>query len=184
VEVFAFLLIFFVLREQPRTRRPSPQMLKQTARSFKACSRGLARLADTGLLGSPGTVQHTRDQLEQWATHLREQARGSPMVPIGKIWIGDSPLAAKRHRAKRRVVSFLTYYFHTLGCTVPPWRIITQFLIFANLAPSKTTDKDIATYWSNVIRRDDRKKGPQALAPYQGTLLQLYEDLKRQVWSG
>src|SRR4029077_7014838 len=70
VEVLAFLLIFYVWPEQGRTRRPSPQTLKNTARSLKACSRNIARLAGTGLLGAPVIVQQTCDQLLQWAAHL------------------------------------------------------------------------------------------------------------------
>ena len=185
VEVLAFLLIFYVWPETDRkTGQPSPQTLKATARCLEQCSRRVATLADTGLLGVPETVQQTCDQLQQWAIHLTLEARGWPMIPMGEFWIGAIPPAAKRHRAKRQVVFFLTHYFHTLGCPTPPWRIITRFLILAKLAPSTTTDQRIATWWSNVTRREHRTEGTVPLAPYQQDQLRLFEHFKNQVWSG
>jgi len=183
VEVLAFLLIFSVWPEQASKRGPSPQTLKETARSLEQCRRKVAKLVDTGVLGLPDAVQQTCDRLQQWATHLTAQARGWPMTPIGELWIGVSPPAAKRHRAKRQVVFFLTYYFHTLGCPVTPWRIITQFLILAKLAPSTATDKDISTWWSNVLGREHRTSGAEPLIPYQEDQLRLFKHLKDQVWS-
>ena len=182
VEVLAFLLIFSVWPEQAWKRRPSPQTLKKAARSFEECSRTIAKLANTGLLESPKVVQQIRDQLQQWATYLRGQERGLPMTPGGELWIGAAAPAGKRHRAKRQVVFFLTYYFHTLGCPVTPWRIITQFLILAKLAPSTARDQRIATWWSNLVRREDRRGGVEPFAPYQEDQLRLFKHLKDQVW--
>lgn len=183
VEVLAFLLIFSVWPETEwKKRRPSPQTLKATARSLEQCRRQVAKLIGTGLLGLPEAVQRTCDQLQQWATHLTAEARGWPMVSIGMFWIGGTPPAAKRHRAKRQVVFFLTHYFHTLGCSAPPWRIITRFLILAKLAPSTATDQRIATWWSNLTRREDRRGGVEPFAPYQEDQLRLFKHLKDQVW--
>jgi hypothetical protein len=185
VEVLAFLLIFYVWPETERKkRRPSPQTLKATARSLDQCRRRVATLVDTCLLGVPEAVQQTCDRLQQWATHLTAEARGLPMVSIGTISMGATPPAAKRHRAKRQVVFFLTHYFHTLGCPTPPWRIITQFLILAKLAPSTATDQRIATWWSNVTRREHRTERTVPLAPYQQDQLRLFEHFKNHVWSG
>lgn len=184
VEVLAFLLIFYVWPETAwKKRRPSPQTLKATARSLEQCSRRVATLIGTGLLGVPEAVQQTCDRLQQWATHLTEQARGWPMVSIGTISMGGTPPAAKRHRAKRQVVFFLTHYFHTLGCPTPPWRIITRFLILAKLAPSTAPDQRIATWWSNVTRREHRTGGAEPLVPYQQDQLRLFEHFKDHVWS-
>ena len=183
VEVLAFLLIVYVWPETAWKRRPSSQTLKATARSLEQCRRRVATLIGTGLLGVPEAVQQTCDRLQQWATHLTEQARGWPMVSIGTLSIGGAPPAAKRHRAKRQVVFFLTHYFHTLGCSTPPWRIITRFLILANLAPSTATDKHIATWWSNVLRREHRSEGAEPLVPYQQDQLKLFEHFKDHVWS-
>jgi len=185
VEVLAFLLVVYVWPETEwkKRRRPSPQTLKATARSLEQCRRKVATLADTGLLGSPSVVRETCDRLQQWATHLTEQARGWPMVSIGRLSMGGTPPAAKRHRAKRQVVSFLTHYFHTLGCPTPPWRIITRFLILAKLARSTATDQRISTFWSNVTRREHRTGRMEPLAPHQHDQLQLFEYFKKQVWS-
>jgi hypothetical protein len=184
VEVLAFLLIFYVWPETEwKRRRPSPQELKETARALEQCSRRVATLVGTGLLGVPDAVQQTCDRLQEWATHLTAQARGWPMVSMGNLWIGATPPAAKRHRAKRQVVFFLTHYFHTLGCATPPWRIITRFLILAKLAPSTATDKHIATWWSTVLRREHRTGGAESLAPYQQDQLRLFEHFRDQVWS-
>lgn len=98
--------------------------------------------------------------------------------------MGGTPPAAKRHRAKRQVVFFLTHYFHTLGCPAPPWRIITRFLILAQLAPSTATDKHIGTWWSNVLQREHRKERRVSLVPYQEDQLKLFELIKHHVWSG
>jgi hypothetical protein len=184
VEVLAFLLIFTVWPEADgKTRRPSPQGLKETARCLEQCSRRIATLADTGLLGLPEAVQQTCDRLQQWATHLTLEARGWPMVPMGEFWIGAIPPPAKRHRAKRKVISFLTYYFHTIGCPAPPWHIITRFLILAKLAPATATDKHIATWWSNVTRREHRTEGAESLAPYQDDQFKMFAHFKSHVWS-
>ena len=183
-EVLAFLLICYVWPEQGRTRRPSPQSLKRTAWSLKACSRNLATLAGSGVLGVPETVQQTCDHLLRWAAHLTLEARGWPMTPIGELWIGTLPPAAKRHRAKRQVISFLTYYFETLGCAVPPWRLITRFLILANLAPAIARDKHIATWWSNVLQREHRRAGTEPLASFQESQLTLFAHFKELVWAG
>jgi hypothetical protein len=183
VEVLAFLLIFYVWPETAWKRRPSPQRLKETARCLEQCSRRVATLIGTGLLGVPEAVQETCDRLQQWATHLTAQARGWPMVSIGTLSMGGTPPAAKRHRAKRQVVFFLTHYFHTLGCSAPPWRIITRFLILAKLAPSTATDKHIATWWSNVLRREHRTGGAEPFVPYQHDQLKLFEHFKDHVWS-
>ncbi len=183
-EVLAFLLIVYVWPDQRRTRRPSPQALKQMARSLKACSRHLATLVGSGLLGVPETVQQTCDQLRQWADHLTLEARGWPMTPIGELWIGTIPPAPKRHRAKRQVIAFLTYYFETLGCPVPPWRLITRFLILANLAPATVQDRHIATWWSNVQQRERRRIGTAPLAPSQESQLILFQHVKELVWAG
>jgi hypothetical protein len=183
-EVLAFLLIIYVWPDQGRTRRPSPQALKHIARSLKACSRSLATLAGTGLLGVPETVQQTSNQLLQWAEHLRLESRGWPMTPLGELWIGTIPPAAKRHRAKRQVVFFLTHYFHTLGCSVTPWRIITQFLILAQLAPLSATEQRIATWWSNVQQREYRKADTEPLASFQESQLILFQHFKELVWAG
>ena len=43
VEVLAFLLIFYVWPEQGRTRRPSPQTLKHTARSLEGSAAEASR---------------------------------------------------------------------------------------------------------------------------------------------
>ena len=184
VEVLAFLLIFYVWPETERKRRPSCQTLREVARSLKQSSRKIATLADTGLLGSPETVQQTCDRLQQWATHLTAQARGTPMVMMGNIAMGSPPPAPKRHRAKRQVVFFLTHYFLTLGCSVPPWHVITQFLILTNLAPATATDKHIATWWSNVTQRVMRIEGIDDLAAHQHDHLKWFEDFKVYVWSG
>lgn len=184
VEVLAFLLIFYVWPEQGRTRRPSPVTLKRIARSLKACSRHLATLAGTGLLGVPDTVQQTCDQLLQWAAHLTLEARGWPMTPIGELWIGTIPPAAKRHRAKRQTISFLTYYFETLGRPVPPWQLITRFLILTKLAPSTARHKHIASWWSNVQQREHRSARTEPLAPFQESQLILFKHFKEHVWSG
>lgn len=184
VEVLAFLLIFYVWPETAwKKRRPSPQTLKATARSLEQCSRRVATLIGTGLLGVPEAVQQTCDRLQQWATHLTAQTRGWPMVSIGTISMGGTPPAAKCHRAKRQVVFFLTHYFHTLGCAAPPWRIITRFLILAKLARSTETDQRIATWWSNVTRREHRTGGAEPLVPYQQDQLKLFEHFKDHVWS-
>jgi hypothetical protein len=183
VEILAFLLIIYVWPEQGRTRRPSPQALKHIARSLKACSRSLATLAGTGLLSVPETVRQTCDQLQQWAAHLTLEARGWPMTPIGSLWIGSMPPAAKRHRAKRQVISFLTYYFQTLGCT-ESWRLITRFLILANLAPATAKHKNISTWWSNVQQREKRRAGTEPLAPFQESQLLLFQHFKELVWGG
>lgn len=183
-EVLAFLLIVYVWPEQGRTRRPSPQTLKHIARSLKACSRSLTTLAGSGLLGVPETVHRTCDQLLQWAAHLTLEARGWPMTPIGTLWIGTSPPAAKRHRAKRQVVFFLTHYFQTLGCPVTPWRIITQFLILAKLAPPTASDQRIGTWWSNLQQREHRKAGTEPLASFQDSQLILFRHFKELVWGG
>jgi hypothetical protein len=185
VEVLAFLLIVYVWPEiEWKKKGPSPQRLKATARSLDQCRLRVAQLIGTGLLGSPEVVQQTCNQLQQWTTHLTAEARGWPMVSIGTFSIGGAPPAAKRHRAKRQVVFFLTHYFHTLGCPTPPWRIITRFLILAKLARSTATDQRIATWWSNVTRREHRTGGAEPLAPYQQAQLMLFEDIKNQVWSG
>jgi hypothetical protein len=183
-EVLAFILIFYVWPEQGRTRRPSPRTLKHMARSLKLCSRHLATLAGTGLLGVPDTVQQTCDQLRQWAAHLTLEARGWPMTPIGQLWIGTLPPAAKRHRAKRQTISFLTYYFKTLGRPAPPWQLITRFLILTKLIPSTARHNSIATWWSNVQRREHRSARATPLAPFQESQLVLFQDFKDQVWSG
>jgi hypothetical protein len=184
VEVLAFLLIFYVWPETEwKKRRPSPQRLKETARCLEQCSRRVAQLIGTGLLGVPEAVQQTCDRLQQWATHLTEQARGWPMVSIGTLSMGGTPPAAKRHRAKRQVVFFLTHYFHTLGCSAPPWRMIIRFLILAKLAPSTARNKGIATWWSNVLQREHRTGGAEPLVPHQQAQLMLFEDIKNHVWS-
>jgi hypothetical protein len=185
VEVLAFLLIFYVWPETEReTRRPSPQRLKEAARSLEQCSRKVATLADTGLLGSPEAVQQTCDRLQQWATHLTLEARGWPIVSMGHFLIGVTPPAAKRHRAKRQVISFLTYYFETLGCAVPPWRLITHFLILTSLAPATARDKHIATWWSNVQQREHRRAGTEPLTSLQESQLILFKHFKDLVWAG
>ena len=184
VEVLAFLLILYVWPEKDRkTGRPSPQVLKATARCLEQCRRRITALEGSGLLGLPEAVQQTCDQLQQWATHLTLEARGWPIVPIGNIWIGNIPPAAKRHRAKRQVISFLTSYFHGLGCAVPPWRMITRFLILAQLAPATAMDKHIATWWSNVTRREHRTEGAEPLLPYQDDQFKLFEHFKSLIWS-
>ena len=184
-EVLAFLLIVYVWPETEwkKRRRPSPQTLKATARSLDQCRRNIATLADTGLLGSPKVVRETYDRLREWAIHLTAEARGQPMVSLGSFSIGGAPPAAKCHRAKRQVVSFLTHYFHTLGCSAPPWRLITRFLILATLAPSTATDQGIGTWWSNTLKREHRTGRMEPLAPYQHDQLQLFEQLKNHVWS-
>jgi len=184
-EVLAFLLIVYVWPETEwkNMRRPSPQTLKATARSLEQCRRHIATLADTGLLGAPTVVRKTCDQLQEWAAQLSAEARGWPIVSIGTLSIGGAPPAAKRHRAKRQVVSFLTHYFHTLGCSAPPWRLITRFLILATLAPSTATDQGIGTWWSNTLKREHRTGRMEPLAPYQHDQLQLFEQLKNHVWS-
>ena len=128
-------------------------------------------------------VQQTCDQLRQWAAHLTLEARGWPITPIGEFWIGTIPPAAKRHRAKRQVIAFLTYYFETLGCAVPPWRLITRFLILVNLAPATANHKHIATWWSNVQQREKRRVGTEPLASSQESQLILFQHVKEQVWS-
>ena len=184
VEVLAFLLIFFVWPETEWKRRPSHQTLRETARSLEQCRRRVATLVGTGLLGAPEAVTQTCDKLQQWAAHLNAQVGAMPMVRIGKILIGGTPPAPKRHRAKRQVVFFLTHYFHTLGGPTPPWRLITKFLVLAKLTPSTATDKHIATWWSNVIRREHRTEGSEPLAPYQEDQVTLFEHFKAHVWSG
>lgn len=183
-EVLAFILVFYVWPKQGRTRRPSPQTLKGIARSLKTCSGHLETLAGTGLLGVPETTQQTCDQLRQWAAHLILEARGWPMTAIGELWIGTIPPAAKRHRAKRQTISFLTYYFKTLGRPVPPWGLITRFLILTKLAPSTASDKHISTWWSNVQRREHRRARTEPLAPFQESQLILFAHFKEQVWAG
>ena len=183
VEVLAFLLIFSVWPEHASTNRPSPQMLKATARSLDQCRRRVAKLVNTGLLGVPEAAKQTCDRLEQWSTHLTAEARGWPMVTMGRFAVGARPTTGKRHRAKRQVVEFLTHYFATLACPAPPWRIITRFLMLANLAPSTATDKHLATWWSNVLRREHRTGDVEALARYQADQLRLFEHLKHDVWS-
>ncbi len=182
-EVLAFVLIFYVWPEQGRIRRPTPNTLKQMARSLTDASQHLATLAGTGLLGLPDTVQQTCDQLQQWAAHLTLEARGWPMTPIGELWIGTLPPAAKRHRAKRQTISFLTYYFKTLGCAVPPWQLITRFLILTKLAPSTARHDSIATWWSNVQQREHRSARAAPLAPFQESQLVLFQHVKELVWS-
>lgn len=183
-EVLAFLLIVYVWPETEwKKRRPSPQALKATARSLEQCSRRVATLVGTGLLGVPESVQRTCDQLQQWATHLTAQARGWPMISIGTTLIGSTPPAAKRHRAKRQVIFFLTHYFHTLGCAAPPWQLITRFLILAKLAPSKATSKGVATVWSNILWREHRADGAEQLTSSQADQLRLFEQVKNQIWS-
>ena len=185
VEVLAFLLILYVWPEKDRkTGRPSPQVLKATARCLEQCRRRITALEGSGLLGLPEAVQQTCDQLQQWATHLTLEARGWPIVPIGNICIGNIPPAAKCHRAKRQVISFLTYYFQTLGCAAPPWRLITRFLVLANLAPATAGDKDVATWWSNVQRREQRRTGTEPLASSQESPLLLFRHFKELVWDG
>jgi hypothetical protein len=185
VEVLGFLLIFYVWPETDRkTGRPPPQVLNATARCLEQCRRRIMALDGTGLLEGPEAVQRTCDQLQQWATHLTLKARGWPMIPMGRFWIGTIPPAAKRHRAKRQVISFLTAYFHALGCAVPPWRMITQFLILTTLAPPTGTEKHIATWWSNVTRREYRTAGAEPLAPYQDDQFKMVEHFKNHVWSG
>lgn len=185
VEVLAFLLIFYVWPETDRkTGRPSPEVLKATARSLEQCSRRVATLADTGLLGVPDAVRQTSDQLQQWATHLTLEARGWPMVPMGEFHIGAIPPAAKAQRARRQVVSFLTHYFHTLGCSAPPWRLITRFLILTTLAPSTATDQGIGTWWSNTLGREHRTGRMEPLVPYQDDQFKMFEYFKNHVWSG
>lgn len=180
-EVLAFLLICYVWPEQGRTRRPSPQMLKRMARSLKTCSQNLATLASSGLLGVPEMVQQTSDQLRQWADHLILEARGWPVTPVGEFWIGTLPPAAKRHRAKRQVIAFLTYYFETLGCATTPWRVITRFLILAKLAPATAKGKHIATWWSNVQQREKRRTGIEPLVSSHDDQLILFQSVKEQV---
>jgi hypothetical protein len=184
-EVLAFLLIVYVWPETEwkTMRRPSPQTLKATARSLDQCRRNIATLADTGLLGSPKIVRKTCDRLQEWAAHLTAEARGRPMISMGTFTIGGAPPAAKRHRAKRQVVSFLTHYFHTLGCSAPPWRLITRFLILATLAPSTARHQRIATWWSNTLQREHRTGRMEPLAPYQDDQFQLFEHFKDHVWS-
>jgi hypothetical protein len=82
------------------------------------------------------------------------------------------------------VVFFLTHYFHTLGSSVPPWRTITKFLVLAKLTPSTAKDKQIATWWSTVIRREHPTEGSEPLAPYQQDQVTLFEHFKAHVWSG
>jgi hypothetical protein len=184
VEVLAFLLIFYVWPEQDGIKLPSHQTLKDTARSLEDCSRRLRELVETRLLDSPEQVKETSDRLHHWATQLRAQTSGVPAVTIGpNTWIAENPPTAKRHRAKRRVVFFLTYYFHTLGCRTPPWQVITRFLILAKLLPSTATDKQLATWWSNVIQRHHRGAGAGALRPFQQDQLILFEHFKKEVWS-
>jgi hypothetical protein len=184
VEILAFLLIYYVWPEIEWKTRPSRQALRETARSLEQCSRRVATLVGTGLLGSSESVKQTCDRLQQWPTHLTAQASVMPMVRIGKMSMGRTPPTAKRHRAKRQVVFFLTPYFYTLGCPAPPWRILTKFLILAHLAPATATDKHIATWWSNVIRREHRTGGSEPLVPYQEAQLMLFEHFKALVWSG
>lgn len=146
VEVLAFLLIFYVWPEA-EIRRASHRALGRTARSLEDSSRRLRELTETRLLDSPEQIKQTSDRLHRWATQLTAQASGVPAVMVGpNTWIAQNPPAAKRHRAKRRVVFFLTYYFHTLGCRTPPWQLITQFLILAKLLPSTTSEKQLATW--------------------------------------
>lgn len=186
VEVLAFLLIFFVWPETEwKKKGPSLQTLTSTARSLEQCHRRLAALVRTGLLGEPEAVTQICDQLQGWALHLRGRAHETPetAVMMGQSWMSGRPPGAKRHRAKRQVVFFLTHYFHTLGCSVPPWHVITQFFILTNLAPATATDKHIATWWSNVIRREHRIGGTETLAPHQQDHLRWFEDCKAQVWA-
>jgi hypothetical protein len=184
VEVLAFLLIFYVWPEQDGIKRLARQTLIETARSLEDSSRRLREFAETRLFDSPEQINQTSDRLHHWATQLRAKASGVPAVRIGpNTWIAQNPPAAKRHRAKRRVVFFLTYYFHTLGCRTPPWQLITRFLILAKLLPSTTTDKQLATWWSNVIQRHYRGRGADPLRPFQQDQLILFEHLKKEVWS-
>jgi hypothetical protein len=112
---------------------------------------------------------------------LRAQAREAPetAVMMGRSWMSGRPPGPKR-----QVVFFLTSYFHTLGCAVPPWPIITQFLMLTHLAPATATEKHIATWWSNVTRRVMRTEGTEDLAAHQHDHLKWFEDFKVSVWSG
>jgi hypothetical protein len=184
VEVLAFLLMFYIWPEQEAIKRPARQALKETARSLEDSSRRLRDLTETRLSDSPEHIEQTSDRLHHWATQLTAQASGVPAVTIGpNIWIAQKPPAAKRHRAKRRVVFFLTYYFHRLGCRTPPWQLITRFVILAKLLPSTTSEKQVATWWSNVIQRHQRGRGADPLPPFQQAQFTLFEHLKEEVWS-
>jgi hypothetical protein len=184
VEVLAFLVMFYVWPEQEGIKRPARQRLRETARSLEDASRRLRELTETRLLDSPEQIKQTSDRLHCWVTQLRAQASGVPAVTIGpNTWIAQNQPAAKRHRAKRRVVFFLTYYFHTLGCRTPPWQLITRFLILAKLLPSTTSEKQVATWWSNIIQRHQRGRGADPLAPFQQAQFTLFEHLKEEVWS-
>ena len=88
----------------------------------------------------------------------------------------------RRERAKRQVVFFLTGYFTSLGRTRAPWKLITEFLILAGLAGSRTKPKSIATWWSNLLKREVTPENP--IEPFQKDLILWFQQEKKLVASG
>jgi hypothetical protein len=146
VEVLAFLLILYVWPETEwKKRRPSPQSLKATARSPEQCSRRVAKLVGTGLLGLPVAVRQTCDQLQQWATHLTAEARGWPMVSIGMYWIGGHSAGGETSSGQ------------TAGCLVSDPLLSDARMLHASLAhhhPVSHSRQTRAFYGNGQAHRD------------------------------
>ena len=189
-EVFAFILWFFVWPGEELKKFSKVKDLKEASHVFRKAKRIVEKLQGNAVFGNPEELQllfqrlgNLHKVLSQIPKHL--QGGGFFPVKIGKIPIHiKGPISSsKRHLGKRGVVYFLTGYFRKLRCEHPDWEIIWDFLKEAGLEKDHSDPKRLATWWSNVRKREG-KEGPTLVSfpGNQESFLILFEYHKEVAW--
>jgi hypothetical protein len=88
------------------------------------------------------------------------------------------PSHSKKDRGKRLVVFIIVGYFQHSAKVQPDWKIITDFLEVTGLTPESTSPKRIATWWSNIAKRESHGDD---LKEHQKEWNELFEHVKAEV---
>lgn len=163
-EVFAFILWFFVWPGEELKKFSKVKDLKEASHVFRKAKKIVEKLQGNAVFGNPEELQLLFQRLDDFhkvlsQIHRHVQGGGLFPVKIGKIPIHTKrPISSsKRHLVKRGVVFFLTGYFRKLRCERPDWEIIWDFLKEAGLVSGQPNPKGLASWWSNVRKREEKE---------------------------